>query len=90
MTIVSAGGSDLKLSKGVGVVGQAEGVKVVATGVHLVQAIACWAAIHPVALNQAHEHHLHINKPLETHGPPLKHLIALILSHLRSVNSQLL
>jgi len=47
----------LELSKGVGVVGQAKGVKGL-TRVQGVQALAGGAAVDAVALNQAHEHQL--------------------------------
>jgi hypothetical protein len=45
---------DLQLSEGVGVVSQAQGVERLA-GVQRVQALAGGAAVHAVALNQAHQ-----------------------------------
>ncbi len=48
----------LELSKGVRVVSQANGIEEVSSRVELVQAFTQGAAIHPVALNEAHEDNL--------------------------------
>ena len=52
------GGARLELGEGVRVVSEAEGVKVIAAGVHLVEALAARAAVHSVALDRAHQQHL--------------------------------
>jgi hypothetical protein len=54
----TGGGARLELGEGVGVVGETEGVKVIAAGVHLVKALAARAAVHSVALDRAHQQHL--------------------------------